>query len=122
MRPAEWREDAIAWINNQAANLPQEPKDRWEVSRPTSKARETAIQVIKVLGPDALPPSALLATQSEGIELEWRRGNRLLSVEIMPDGTLESLKSVEGRPIEEEKLYEPDWRIYSLVVWVRNSP
>jgi hypothetical protein len=120
MRPAEWREDAIAWITKDAANLRQ-TQDRWKVGAPTDKAREAAIQIIKVLGPDAPAPSALLATPSEGIEIEWRRGNRLLSVEIMPDGTIESLKSISGRPIEEEKLYEPDWRVHDLVAWVNGS-
>jgi hypothetical protein len=121
MRLTEWREDAMAWINNQAAKLPAEPKDPCEIGRPTTKACETAIQVIKVLGPEAPPPSALLATPSEGIEIEWRHGSRLLSVEIMPDGTLESLKSVGGEPIEEDRLFEPDWRVHSLVEWVQSA-
>ncbi len=121
MRPTDWREDAIAWISKHAANLPSETKDRWQVGPPTEKAREAAIQVIKVLGPEAPAPSALLATPSEGIELEWRGGNRSLSVEIMPDGTLESLKSIGGEPIEEERIYEPDWRVHHLVAWVNAS-
>jgi hypothetical protein len=118
MRPADWRDDAVAWIRNQAANLKLQPVDRWEVGRPTDQACETAIRVIKGLVPDVLAPSALLATLSEGIELEWRCGNRLLSIEIMADGTLESLKSVGGQPIEEERLDEPDQRMHDLVAWV----
>ena len=118
MRPTGWRDDAVAWIRDQAANLPAQPVDRWEVGRPTAQACETAIRVIELLGPGAPAPSALLATLSEGIELDWRHGNRLLSVEIMADGTLESLKSVGGQPIEEERLNEADQRMHNLVAWV----
>src|ERR1700688_1537779 len=102
MRASEWREDAIGWIQGHATKLPPNPKDRWEVSRPTDRACEAAIQAIKVLGPDAPPPSALLVTLMEGIEIEWRSGDRLLSVQIMSDGSLESLKSVGGEPIQED--------------------
>jgi hypothetical protein len=118
MRPADWREDAIRWIRSRAANLPPQPTDRWEVSRPTAQACETAIRVIKLLGPSAQVPSALVVTLSEGIELAWRHGNKLLSIEVMADGTLESLKSVGGQPIEEEKLNETEKRMDKLVAWV----
>ncbi len=121
MRPSEWREDAIGWIKKHAANLPLDSQDRWTVTRPTDQACETAIQAIKVLGPDAPPPSALLVTPLQGIEIEWRSGDRLLSVQILPDGSLESLKSVGGEPIQEERLFEPDWRMHGLVTWIKGS-
>lgn len=121
MRASEWREDAIGWIKNHAANLPSDSSDRWKATRPTDQACDTAVQAIKVLGPDAPAPSALLVTLMQGIEIEWRSGDRLLSVQIMPDGSLESLKSIGGEPIQEERLFEPDSRIHNLVTWVKGS-
>ncbi len=114
----DWGNDAIVWIRNQATNLTPQPVDRWEVARPTDQACETAIRLIDALGPNAQAPSALAATLSEGIELEWRQGKRLLSIEIMADGTLETLKSVGGQPIVEERLDEGNSRIHNLLSWL----
>ena len=118
MGPMDWRKDSIAWIRNRAAKLALQPADRWEVGRPSDQACETAIRLIKSLKPDSPAPSALLVTLSEGIELEWRRENRLLSIEIMADGNLESLKSVDVRPIEEARLDEANSHMHSLLSWL----
>jgi hypothetical protein len=41
----------------------------------------------------------MVVTPDRGIELEWRHGNKLLSIEILADGELESLKSIGGEPV-----------------------
>lgn len=116
--PTDWRYDAVVWIRNQAANLTSRTADRWEIARPTDQACETVIRLIDALGPNAPAPSALVATLSEGVELEWRRGNRVLSIEILPDATLESLKSEDGQPIAEERLDGADSRLPILLSWL----
>ncbi len=115
--PATWSEDAISWIRKAAANLPAHPPDRWQVAQPTAEAEEAAVRVIKALGPDAPRPSNLLVTLDQGIELEWRHGNRLLSIEVLANGTVESLECVGGEPFREE---EPEDRhLRRLVAWVQ---
>jgi hypothetical protein len=94
-----WRDDAIKWIQNAPARLPNASSDRWRVEQPSPQAQETAIQVIKILGADVPAPSAMVVTPDRGIELEWRHGNKLLSIEILADGELESLKSIGGEPV-----------------------
>ncbi len=108
------------WIRKSAA-LPKQPSDRWQVAQPTQRAQENAIEVIKILGADAPAPSGLVITPDNGIEIEWRHADRLVSIEILADGTIESLKCVRGAPILEEKRSEPDWRLHDLVTWVQGT-
>ena len=115
-----WRETAMDWIRKSAA-LPKQPSDRWQVAQPTQRAQENTIEVIKILGADAPAPSGLVITPDNGIEIEWRHADRLVSIEILADGTIESLKCVRGAPILEEKRSEPDWRLHDLVTWVQGT-
>jgi hypothetical protein len=112
------REDAISWVQNQAANLPAKPQTHWHVPRPSTQAQENALFIIRQV-PSDLVPIELAVTLDHGIELDWQNGHKGLEIEVLSDGSLEVLRCLNGEPVSESKLPEPDWsRLGEAFVWL----
>ena len=116
------RDDAVTWILRHAANLPTNSSDPWQVKRPSREAKRTALVVIKYHAPSYIQVSGLAVTLDEGIEFQWQNGRKMLAIEVMADGSLEILESVEGQPVHEDKLPEPDYRVNRYFGWLDSIP
>jgi hypothetical protein len=124
MEPARdrrlWREDAIGWLQNQAAALPEEPKSRWHVTRPSAEAQQNAELILRKTPPHLIP-TELTVTLDQGIELDWRNGQKGLEIEILSDGSLEVLRCLDGEPVKESKLPGPEWsKLDEAFGWLGN--
>jgi hypothetical protein len=60
-------------------------------------------------------------TPNRGIELDWRKGEKELEIEVLPDGSIEILRYLAGATINETKMQEPDWRLAEAFVWLERS-
>lgn len=111
MEPARngqaWRDNAIGWIKQHAAKLSVTAETRWHVARPMPKALNSALLVI-ISAPLSFAPVELAVTLDRGVELDWRNGPKELEIEVLSDGSLEILQSVDGNAINERKLPQPD--------------
>ena|SRR6266436_7533866 len=101
------RDSAIDWIKEHAANLLETPETRWHVARPMTEALNSALLVI-TSAPVNVVPVELAVTLDRGIELDWRNGPKELEIEVLSDGSLEILQSVDGNALNESKLPKPD--------------
>jgi hypothetical protein len=117
MKTEGWREDAINWIHRHASELPDSPPTRWHVARPSLIARQYALQIIRHM-PANFVPVELGITLDRGIELDWRNGQKELEIEVRSDGSIEILRCIAGKTIEESKMSEPNWRLGEAVVWL----
>jgi hypothetical protein len=115
-----WREDAINWIHRHASELPEEPKTNWHVAKPSLPARTHALRIIRYVPAEYIPVE-LGITLDRGIELDWRKGRKVLEIEILQDGSLDISKCVDGVTVSETKLAEPDWRMYEVFAWLEQS-
>lgn len=113
-----WRDDAINWLHNQAENLPVKPETPWHVARPSTKAQESALHIIQKV-PINFVPVDLTVTLDQGIELDWRNGQKELEIEIFSDGSFEVLQCESGSTVNERKLPEFDWpRLDEAFAWL----
>ncbi len=117
MRTEGWREDAINWIHRHASDLPDPPPTAWHVARPSLIARQYALHIIRYM-PANFVPVELGITLDRGIELDWRNGQKELEIEVRSDGSIEILRCVAGKTIEESTMSEPNWRLGEAVVWL----
>lgn len=122
MEPARnsqiWRDGAINWIRDQAVNLPVKRETPWHIARPSIKAQENALQVIQNV-PIHFVPVDLVVTLDQGIELDWRNGQKELEIEILSDGSFEVLQCEHGSTVNERKLPEFDWpRLDEAFAWL----
>jgi hypothetical protein len=116
-----WRDNAIGWIKEHAVTLPETPKTRWHVARPKSEALDSALFIIGN-APLSSVPVELAVTLDRGIELDWRNGPKELEIEVLSDGSLEILQSVNGNAINERKLPKPDLSLLAeAFVWLEHG-
>lgn len=84
----------------------------------SAQAVRTAISVILSVHLDDLPTPDVVPVPGGGIQLEWRMGSRELELEILPNGSLEFLKSEHGEPLEEGTLELSAIETTSLASWL----
>ncbi len=110
-----WQTQAIKRLF-QVAELPAD-WDSYGSPSPSKQAVSMAIWVIHAITLDDLPVPNVVPVPGGGIQVEWQCGARELELELLPDGTLEFLKSQNGVPFEEgvvEWTSEPT----SLAAWL----
>jgi len=107
-------EDAIS----QLEALPAQARSDMHAVRPTKKALASAHSLVDLLGAgEPAPQPTVVATPDKGIELEWRRGSRMVAVCFLPDGSVETLKA-EGNQVEETQLSKVNGRVIALIRWL----
>jgi hypothetical protein len=116
----KWRDDAINWIHRHASELPEDPPTRWHVAKPSLLARTHALHIIRYI-PTGFIPVELGVTLDRGIELDWHNGRKQLEIEILPDGSVEVLRCIEGETVGEFRLPKPDWRLGEAFVWLERD-
>jgi hypothetical protein len=115
----KWREDAINWIH-QASELPEVSPNQ-HIAKPSLQARANALHIIIRHVPTDFVPVELGITSNRGIELDWRKGEKELEIEVLPDGSIEVLRCLAGTKINESKMQRPDWRLGEAFVWLELS-
>jgi hypothetical protein len=133
----KWREDAINWIY-QTSELPEVSPTKYyfgipgalrrhrcetpyHLAKPSLQARANALHIISRHVPTDFVPVELGITPNRGIELDWRKGEKELEIEVLPDGSIEILRYLAGTTINETKMQEPDWRLAEAFVWLKRS-
>ena len=112
-----WRENAINWIHEHASSLP-EPPTKYHAPRPSTIAQQHALEIIRSLPDGFFALSELAVTHERGIELEWRNGEKELTIDIIEDGSLEILHCTADEISEERTLPRPDWRLGRSFDWL----
>lgn len=120
IKTEKWREDAVNWIHRHASELPEEPPSKWHVGKPSLLARTHALHIIRFI-PAGFVPVELGVTLDRGIELDLQKGKKQLEIELLADGSVEIVRCVEGEPVGERKLPEPDWRLGDAFVWLESD-
>ena len=118
MRMEKWREDAINWIHQHVSDLPETPQSKWHVGKPSLMAQTNALHVIRDLPPDFRPLSHFAVTLEGGLALEWRNGEKELTITILADGSVEALKCVSDEVVEEQVYPTPNWKLGSWFDWL----
>ena len=118
LRMEKWREDAISWIHHHVSEMPETPQTKWHVTKPSLVAQTGALHVIRYLPLNFVPLSDFSVTLERGIALEWRNGEKELTVTIMEDGSVEALKCVSDDVVEEKVYPTADWRLGAWFDWV----
>jgi hypothetical protein len=114
----EWRENAINWIHDHASALPDPAPSGYHAGRPTPEAQQHALEIIRSLPDGFFALSELAVTLERGIELEWRNGDKELTIDILDNGSLEILHSTADTITEQRTLPRPDWRLGSSFDWL----
>jgi hypothetical protein len=66
-----------------------------------------------------LPAPFIVPISGGGIQIEWIIADRELELEVLPDGSIEYLKSENKEPFEEEKIASrSSAEIFSLLSWL----
>ena len=97
------------------------PRD-WDSygSPPPSEVATTAgVRLILGIDLDNFVSPRVVPVSGGGVQLEWSSGSREVEIEIDDEGSVEYLKSVGAKPVEEGPLSLADLpRIRSLLTWL----
>lgn len=97
--------------------------DNWDGEgspRPSSTALNLASELLGSLILEGMPTAFVSPTSMGGVQLEWTQNGRELEIEILPDGSMEFLKVVNGNPQNEGPTTRE--QIPSLARWLRDEP
>lgn len=116
---SSWQDDAVIGVLR-ISNLPQN-WDSYNSPPPTQKAVDVSINLLRdnYLSSIDLPAPFIVPISGGGIQIEWIIDDRELELEVLPDGSIEYLKSENKEPFEEEKIASPSSaEIFSLLSWL----
>lgn len=84
---------------------------------PTPVSVNSAIDLVRSVGFEYLPAPDVVAVAGGGIQLQWVAGRRELELEVLPDGTVEFLKTQDGDPLDEGSV-KGSAHVDSLLTWL----
>lgn len=116
---SSWQDDAVIGVLK-ISKLPQN-WDSYNSPPPTKKAVDASINLLrdKYVSSIDLPAPFIVPISGGGIQIEWIIDDRELELEVLPDGSIEYLKSENKEPCEEEKIAFPSSaEIFSLLSWL----
>lgn len=112
-----WQLKAISNIRELIA-LPDN-WDSYKSPRLQMQAVRVAIELlISVQFSDLFPAPKIYPTSGGGIQFEWKVNNRELEFEILPDGSIETLRVFNGHPIKEEAFSQLSNRLGPAFNWL----
>lgn len=87
---------------------------------PDDVAVDTAISLINDIDLENFQAPQVSPISGGAVQLEWRCGRNGIELEVLPDRTIEYLKTCEGEPVDEGTLSSPDPSVIrSLCDWLR---
>ena len=114
---SQWQVQAVKMVL-QTANL-LENWDTYGSAAPTPAAVDTAMALIMQIDLEDIPVPYVVPVPGGGIQLEWIMNQRELELEVLPDGSVEFLKTESGQPTQEGPLARASPpEIASLVAWL----
>ncbi|MGH2397358.1 MAG: hypothetical protein ACRDFW_10295 [bacterium] len=96
--------------------------DRAGSPAPLHEAMDVAIHMVLVasrLGLEELSAPSVFPVPGGGVQLEWREEDRVLEIEILPDGSAQFVAGIDGDPRDEGEV--PIWpptKLASLLSWL----
>jgi len=88
---------------------------------PTSEASSSASQILQITSSmENIPPPHVIPISGGGIQINWRKRNRELDIEILQNGNIEFLKSVDDNSMEEGELVANSREFYETFGWLNN--
>ena len=115
---SQWQIQALRALF-QMATLPPN-WDSYGSPPPSPTSLATSIDLLSEIDLDDLPVPHVAPVPGGGIQFEWSVGQRELEFEILPDGSVEFLKSDGRQPLEEGQLRHVD-QMLSLLSWLTSG-
>jgi hypothetical protein len=113
---SEWHMNTLARIY-QLAQLPVN-WDGYGSPKIQGAARENAARLVALLALSEPPTPHIAPVPGGGIQLEWVCENRELEFEILPDGKLEFLATLETGEMLESPLSDWNKQVPYLIKWL----
>lgn len=100
--------------------LLRENWDSYGSRPPTEEAANAAIDLITGVDLDYFVAPRVVPVSGGGIQLEWEINARSLELEIFDDGTIEYLRTENGRPLDEGHIHRIE-EVQPLFLWLLSS-
>jgi hypothetical protein len=114
---SQWQIDAIRKLDQLLA-LPRD-WDSYGSSPPSEIAVKAAVRLILDIDFDYFVSPHIVPVSGGGVQLEWSLGSREVEIEITDEGSVEYLKSILTKPVEEGQISLADLpSIRSLLTWL----
>lgn len=90
---------------------------------PTKLAIKRALKLVTDFLMDDDPMPQIVPVSGGGIQFAWRKQDREVNLDILPDGRMEYVKSLGDNILEVNENFALDWgKVRSMLDWVQQEP